>query len=103
MTRRLAAPALLLVCAGCAGAALPPSGAPPATLPPARGYVAATPRGVELEYDAARQLYQVRSQPGTFWLDGRFFRSTPSGWQTSPQLEGPWQAAAAGDLPQGLR
>lgn len=103
MTRLLAAAAALCL-AACAGGALTPGGPPPAPpQPPARGYLAATPQGVELEYDAARQTYAVRGRPDTWWLDGRFFRRAAAAWESSPRLEGPWEPCADGDLPAGLR
>ena len=101
---RLGAATLALCLAACAGAALTPTGPPPVpALPPARGYVATTPQGVELEYDAARQTYAVRGRPDTWWLDGRFFRRSGETWQSSSRLEGPWAPCAPGDLPAGLR
>jgi hypothetical protein len=104
VTRRLAALGLALGLCACAGGTFPrPAPGPAAPLPPARGYEAVTPHGVELEFDAARQTYQVRSQPGVFWLDGRFFRRAGPGWEASERLDGPWTACAADDLPAGLR
>ncbi|HTO07875.1 MAG TPA: hypothetical protein VMR86_12560 [Myxococcota bacterium] len=113
MTRRLAAAAAALCLAACAGGALPPGGppaAPPARRPPAappeapaRGYLATTPQGVELEFDAARGTYAVREKPDTWWLDGRFFRRAGGAWESSPKLDGPWQPCAPADLPAGLR
>ena len=100
MTRLRAAAAALCLLA-CAGGALPPG--PPPAPPPARGYVAVTPQGDELEFDAARQTYAVRGRADTWWLDGRFFRRAGQGWESSPRLEGPWQACAEADLPPGLR
>jgi hypothetical protein len=90
---------LALCLAACAGT--PPS-EPPASLPPARGFLALTPQGIELEYDLPRQTYAVRGRPDTWWLDGRFFRRVGDGWEASPRLEGPWQSCAAEDLPAAL-
>ena len=105
MTRLVAAAAALCLaaCATAGGApTLEGQPAPPA-LPPARGYVATTPQGVELEYDAPRQTYGVRGQPDTWWLDGRYFRRAGESWDSSPRLEGPWAPCAPDDLPAGLR
>jgi hypothetical protein len=98
------APALVipLFAMACASA-LPAPRPTPAPAPAARGFRAATPEGVELVFDARLRTYTVAGQPGVYWLDGRFFRRARAGWEASPRLDGPWQACAAGDLPEGLR
>jgi hypothetical protein len=101
VSRRARPLALLLWLAACATAPFP-RGAP-ANLPPATGFVAVTPQGVELEFDPAHQSYQVRGQPGTYWLDGSYFRASGQRWESSPHLDGPWQPCGTADLPAGLR
>jgi len=101
---RLAPAAVALCLAACAGGALRPGGPPaPPPQPPARGFLAVTPQGVELEYDPARQTYAVRGRPDTWWLDGLFFRRAADVWESSPRLDGPWQPCESSALPAGLR
>ena len=101
MRRVLAAAALLAACA----TAPPPAPAPPRPTPPAevRGYRALTPRGVDLVFDPALQLYAVPSSPNTWWLDGRYYRRSGSGVDRAVGLDGPWQPCPAGELPEKLR
>jgi len=108
VTRSARALLVALLAAGCAAAAPPvPAGpARPAQAPPAAsapGFHAVTPSGVEVVYDPARRAYAVPEAPGTFWLDGRYFRRSGDAWQTSAALDGPWSACAPADLPAGLR
>ena len=99
MTGPARALGLVLLAAACAT----PPGPRPAPPPAERGFRAATPQGVELVWDARRRSYAVPNQPGTYWLDGRFFRGSAGNWEASARLDGPWQPCAPADLPEGLR
>lgn len=96
---RAFAAALLL--GACAAAAPPPKPAPPAA--ELRGYRAKTPHGVDLVFDSRLQVFAVPESPGTFWLDGRYYRRTGSGVDCSAKLAGPWAACPAAELPPALR
>jgi hypothetical protein len=93
--------AALLFGACATEARVPP--APAKVTPAERGFRATTPQGVALVYDARRRIYAVPSQPGAYWLDGRYFRRASEGWQTSASATGPWQACPEADVPEGLR
>lgn len=95
--RALVTPLLVAACAG--GVAPRPAPSPPAE----RGFRAATPEGVELFYDPHLRSYGVSGQPGTYWLDGHFFRRADGHWEASPRLDGPWSPCPPADLPEGLR
>jgi len=103
VTRRARALAAALLLGACATAprVSPPESAKPA--PAERGFHALTPQGVGLVYDPGRRIYAVPSQPGTYWLDGRYFRHAGDGWQTSASATGPWQACPETEVPEGLR
>jgi len=101
VTRPARALGLAFLAAACAA---PPAQLPrPAPPPPERGFRAATPQGVDLVFDASRRTYAVEGRPGTYWLDGRFFREAGRNWEASASLDGPWQPCAPAELPEGLR
>jgi hypothetical protein len=94
--------AAALLVGACASEARVPAPSPvPARAD--RGFRALTPEGVALVYDARRSVYAVPSQPGAYWLDGRYFRRGADGWLESASATGPWRATRDADVPEGLR
>jgi hypothetical protein len=91
-----------LLAAGCA-TALPAPAPHPAPAPARPAVRAMTPLGVELTWDARARTFEVADRPGTYWLDGHFFRQDGGNWQTSETLDGPWSACPPAALPPGLR
>lgn len=70
---------------------------------PAHGYRAKTPQGVDVVFDTGIGAYVVVDLPGVYWLDERYYRSGPEGWQVAVRSNGPWTVCADADLPPGLR
>jgi hypothetical protein len=93
--------ATALALSACAAVGRAPTPAPPAS--ELRGYRAKTPHGVDLLFDTKLQVFSVPDSPGTYWLDGRYYRREGSGVECARKLDGPWAACPADSLPPALR
>ena len=69
---------------------------------PAHGYRHNHPDGVELKFNANRNIYVVIDCDDFYFHADSFFRLLDGGWKKSKHISGPWIEAPPSILPPGL-
>lgn len=69
---------------------------------PAHGYRHKHQHGVELEYDSGLGLYIVVEMRGVYFHNGLYIRLSDGHWTVAAHFNGPWRAAAKGEVPSKL-
>ncbi len=70
---------------------------------PAHGYRAKVRNGVEITYRSDLGVYVVVGAADTYFLDDVFYKRGKKQWESSRELDGPWELIAESSLPPGLR
>ena len=69
---------------------------------PAHGYRHKHHDGVDLEFDARRDVYIVINHHDHYFHDDHFYRVIDRAWKRSKHISGPWIEAPSDIIPPGL-